>query len=75
MTLARDSMDEITFLVEEAEDGGYIAHAVNESIFTDADDLLALHLSVREAVRCHFDEGAGPKRIRLQFVREEIIAA
>lgn len=75
MMPARDSMDEITFLVEEAEEGGYIARALNESIFTDADDLPALHLSVREAVRCHFDEGVGPERIRLQILREEIIAA
>jgi hypothetical protein len=75
MMLARDSMDEIIFLVEQDEDGGYIARALNESIFTDADDLPALHLNVRDAVRCHFDEGVGPKRIRLQFLREEIIAA
>lgn len=68
-------MDEIVFLVEEDEDGGYIARAESESIFTDAGDLLSLRNNVRDAVRCHFDEGVGPRRIRLQFIREEIIAA
>lgn len=68
-------MEEIVFLVEDAEEGGYIARAIDQSIFTEADDLATLHLQVREAVRCHFDPGRGPKRIRLQFIREEIIAA
>jgi hypothetical protein len=33
-----------------------------------------LHEMVRDAVRCHFDEGLEPKIIRLHFVREEVIA-
>jgi hypothetical protein len=34
-----------------------------------------LREQVRAAVRCHFDEGKGPRVIRLHFVREEVIAA
>ncbi|MES2115892.1 MAG: 2-oxoisovalerate dehydrogenase [Pseudomonadota bacterium] len=68
-------MNEITFLIEEATDGGYIARAVGHSIFTEADDLTSLHSQIRDAVRCHFEQGQGPQRIRLQFVREEVIAA
>jgi len=30
---------------------------------------------VRDAVRCHFDEGKRPRVIRLHFVQEEVIAA
>jgi hypothetical protein len=67
-------MSELTFLLEEAPEGGYTARALGESIFTEADDLAGLHEQVRDAVRCHFEEGRQPKVIRLHFVREEVIA-
>ena len=66
-------MNEIIFLVEEAPESGYIARALGESIFTEADDLESLHQQVRDAVHCHFDEGKTPKIIRLHFTREEVI--
>jgi hypothetical protein len=68
-------MNEIIFLVEEADEGGYAARAVNESIFTEADTLDELRNNVREAVDCHFDDDQAPKLIRLHIVREEIITA
>lgn len=58
-------MSEIVFVVEEAPEGGFIARAVGESIFTEAHSLAELHERAREAVRCHFDEGKVPKLIRL----------
>ena len=67
-------MSEIIFVVEEAPEGGYIAKALGESIFTEADDLESLHERVRDAVRCHFEEGNTPRLIRLHFAREEVIA-
>lgn len=67
-------MTELVFMVEDAPEGGYMARALGESIFTEADDLAGLHAQVRDAVRCHFEEGAQPKIIRLHFVREEVIA-
>ena len=67
-------MNELIFMVEEAPEGGYTARALGESIFTEADDLPTLHQQVRDAVRCHFEEGQQPKTIRLHFVREEVIA-
>lgn len=66
-------MNELIFLVEEAPEGGYTARALGASIFTEGDDLNALHENVRDAVRCHFEEGQAPKVIRLHFVREEVI--
>jgi hypothetical protein len=48
---------------------------LGESIFTEGDDIADLHVKVRDAVRCHFDEGKIPKIIRLHFVREEVITA
>jgi hypothetical protein len=67
-------MNEIFFLVEEAIEGGYAAKALGESIFTEADSLEELHANVRDAVRCHFDEGKAPKMIRLHFVHDEVLA-
>jgi len=66
---------EIHFVVEEAPEGGYIAKAVNEDIFTEADDISGLHVRVRDAVHCHFESGVMPGLIRLHFTREEVIAA
>lgn len=68
-------MDEMIFMVENAPEGGYTARALGTSIFTEADDLDGLRQQVRDAVRCHFEEGRGPKIIRLHFVHEEVIAA
>ena len=67
-------MEELIFAVAEAPEGGYTARALGESIFTEADDLEALRDQVREAVRCHFDEGKAPKVVRLRFVRDDVVA-
>ncbi|HOF89385.1 MAG TPA: 2-oxoisovalerate dehydrogenase [Armatimonadota bacterium] len=66
---------ELIFIVEEAPEGGYTAHALGQPIFTEGDDLDDLRMQVRDAVRCHFDEGERPAIIRLHFIREEIFAA
>ena len=67
-------MDEIIFVVTEAPEGGFTARALGESIFTEADDLPALRERVRDAVRCHFEEGETPRVVRLHIVHEDVIA-
>lgn len=67
-------VEEIIFVVTHEPEGGFSARALGESIFTEAETELELHEQVRDAVRCHFDEGAVPKVIRLHFVRDEVIA-
>ena len=67
-------MSEIIFLVEEAPEGGFVARALGESIFTEADNLEDLKEHVRDAVRCHFEEGEAPKVVRLHFVRDQVLA-
>ncbi|HEX8632572.1 MAG TPA: hypothetical protein VF703_00315 [Pyrinomonadaceae bacterium] len=62
-------MEELIFLVEDAPEGGYTARALGVSIFTQADDLNSLREMVRDAVRCHFDEGQ-TRRIRIR--RDEL---
>ena len=67
-------MTELIFVVEEAPEGGYIARALGQSIFTESDTSAELPEKVREAVRGHFEEGMAPKVVRLHHVREEVIA-
>jgi hypothetical protein len=67
-------MQEIIFVVEDAPEGGVIARALGVSIYTEADSLAELPEKVRDAVRCHFEEGKAPKVVRLHHVREEVIA-
>ena len=66
-------MSELIFVVEEAPEGGYIARALGVSIFTETDTLAELPGKVRDAVRCHFEEGKAPKLVRLHHVRDEVI--
>ncbi|MEN9761183.1 MAG: hypothetical protein RI906_1009 [Pseudomonadota bacterium] len=68
-------MSEIIFVVEEAAEGGFTARALSASVFTQADTVEALREAVRDAVRCHFDDGDLPRVIRLHFVRDEVFAA
>jgi hypothetical protein len=66
---------EIIFTVQESPEGGYEARALGYTIFTQADDLEELKAMVQDAVRCHFEDGAGPKVIRLHLVKDEVILA
>ena len=68
-------MNEIVFLIEDAAEGGYNARALGESIFTQAETLDDLRVSIRDAVHCHFEPGRGPSVIRLHYVRVEVLAA
>ncbi|MCF8361764.1 MAG: hypothetical protein K9G70_03985 [Prolixibacteraceae bacterium] len=67
-------MNEIIFVVNESDEGGYEAQALGHSIFTEADSVEELKDNIREAIQCHFDENA-PKLVRLHFIKEEIFAA
>ncbi|MFM7574275.1 MAG: type II toxin-antitoxin system HicB family antitoxin [Snowella sp.] len=67
-------MTEILFLVEDDVDGGYTARALDEAIFTQGETIDELKNMVRDAVLCHFDQNDCPDSIRLQFIREEVLA-
>lgn len=72
-------MSEIIFQIEQDEiDGGYVATALGHSIVTQGETLEELRTMVRDAVQCHFGDGAAgekPGLIRLHFVRDEVLAA
>jgi len=65
---------EIIFIVEESAEGGYEAHALGYSIFTESNNFEELKDMLRDAVRCHFEEKDLPLMIRLHFVKDEVIA-
>jgi hypothetical protein len=68
-------MKEIIFEVREDEsDGGFVARALGQSIVTQADTWEELRSNVRDAVRCHFEEGQAPQVIRLHRVHDEVFA-
>jgi predicted RNase H-like HicB family nuclease len=68
-------MTEIIFLVEADPEGGYVARAIGQSIFTQAETLAELREMVRDAVQCHFEENTRPKLIRLHIVQDEVMAS
>ena len=65
---------ELIFMVEEAPEGGYTAHALGYSIFTEAETVEQLRAEVLDAIRCHFDEAGRPRMARLHFVRDEVLS-
>jgi predicted RNase H-like HicB family nuclease len=73
MTSERKSDSEIVFEVEQAAEGGFVAQAVGQSIFTQGASIEQIREAVREAVACHFDAGAVPSVIRLRIVLEEVL--
>lgn len=66
---------EILFLVQESDEGGYVARALGYAIFTEADSWDELKQAVRDAVQCHFEPADQPDLIRLHAVREEVMTA
>ena len=73
--LAPPALLAVCLLVEESLEGGFEARALNHSIFTQSETIEGLRETVRDAVRCHFDDDKVPRIIRLHFVREEVITA
>jgi len=67
-------LKEIVFLIEDSAEGGYEAHALGHSIFTEAESLDEIKEMIRDAVRCHFEESDTPQVVRLHYVRDEVIA-
>ncbi len=67
-------MKEIVFLVEESQDGGYVAHAANHSIVTQGGTLDELKTMISDAVRCHFEEPDRPALVHIHVTHEETFA-
>ena len=68
-------MNEIIFLPTEAPEGGYVARALGESIFTEADDLTELHERVRDADPLPLRPYANAERNPVALHSQEVIGA
>jgi hypothetical protein len=65
---------ELIFEVREAEEGGYVARALGQAIFTEAETWQELRHNVLEVTSLHFEDApAKPKLIQLHFVKDELI--
>lgn len=59
-------MTKLIFVVEDDPEGGFVAGAIDESIFTQADTLQELREMIKDAVHCHYPDDANrPKLIQL----------
>jgi len=67
-------MKELIFEVTQDADGGFVAEALGESIFTQADNWDELRANVREAVQAFYFDSVPPASIRLRLVRDEVLA-
>lgn len=68
-------MKEITFLVHEAEEGGYYAEAVGIGIFAEGDTVEALKENIKGGIDCFYDNrNDAPVFAHLHFVKDEIFA-
>jgi predicted RNase H-like HicB family nuclease len=67
-------MNELVFQVTQEADGGFVAEALSEDIFTQGDSWEEMRANVQEAVRGHFFDRPKPAAIRLHLVRDEVLA-
>lgn len=68
-------MKEITFIVREADEGGYYAESVGMGIFAEGETINELKENIKGGIDCYFENGEGkPAFIHLHFVKDEIFA-
>ncbi|MEK6565048.1 MAG: 2-oxoisovalerate dehydrogenase [Candidatus Omnitrophota bacterium] len=67
-------MSEIIFIIENSDEGGYIAKALGYSIHTEGETVEELKENIKDAIRCHFDEKTIPHIVRLHMVKDEVMA-
>jgi len=68
-------MKEITFLVHEAEEGGYYAESVGNGIFAEGETIQELKENIKGGIDCYYNGSEDtPKFVHLHFVRDEVFA-
>jgi F0F1-type ATP synthase beta subunit len=67
-------MKELIFDVTQEADGGFVAEAIGENIFTQADSWEELKANAQEAVHAYYFDSPAPASIRLRLVRDEVLA-
>jgi predicted RNase H-like HicB family nuclease len=65
---------ELIFEIRDAEQGGFYAHALGHSIFTQGETWDELRGNLLEAVSLHFDDATTrPRLIQMHFVKDELV--
>jgi len=71
-------MNEITIQIERDDESGWLTASWDDpaggGLTTQGRDLEELQGNIREAVRCHFDDGQTPQRVRLHFIQDPELA-
>lgn len=67
-------MNEASFLVNQAENGGFEAHCLDFVAFAEAVDWRSLEANVIKVINATFPTGDGPKILRLRGRHEKTIA-
>lgn len=67
-------MKEVTFLVREAEEGGYYAEAAGLGIFAEGETIEELRENIKGGIDCFFNKKEAPSFAHLHFVKDEIMA-
>jgi len=65
---------EIVFAITQEEDGGFVGECLSHDIFTQGDTWEELRGNVQEAVSAYFFDQPKPARVRLHFVKDEVLA-
>ncbi|MCE5340497.1 MAG: type II toxin-antitoxin system HicB family antitoxin [Planctomycetaceae bacterium] len=68
------AMKEFIFVIENSDEGGYVAKALGTSIYTEGETLDELKKNIKDAIKCHFEKSEIPQIIRLHFVKDEVMA-
>ena len=65
---------ELIFEIRDAEEGGFYAHALGHSIFTQGETWDELRSNLIEAVSLHFeDEPSRPRLVQMHYVKDELV--
>ena len=68
-------MKELTFLVYEAEEGGYYAEAAGIGIFAEGETIGELKENIRSGIECYYDNKSdAPAFAHLHFIKDEVMA-
>jgi len=67
-------MSKPLFIVHEDPESGYTAKCPQYSIYTQGETWEELVANIKEAILCHFDEGATPASFTLHTVKREEMA-
>ena len=59
-------MNEITFIVQEADEGGYYAESVGAGIFAEGETIDELKENIKGGIDCYFENEEDKPEVTLQ---------